>query len=194
MKLKLNTIISLVLFTSVVLAGCQSGAAAEMTATQEKTTIAATVEPSDTPTTAPTKTPTIHPTITASATFTETPADEELTDDKTSEADSPTATATAMKIADWSSAEFYTSGSLAHWQYFIALKFDGHITGNYYAIVDKNKDYDCEVLPMYPDRLYCDGPQAAFMDYVKFQVFDADTDEMVYEERLWIPGSYSTAQ
>ena len=192
MKLKLNTIISLVLLASFLLASCQSNTAViENTATPEKpTTAATTVKLTDTPTKAPTKTPTIHPTITASATFTGTLSDEESSDNQTSEESTPTATATAMKIADWSSAEFYTSGSLAHWQYFIALKFDGQITGNYYAIVDKNKDYDCEVLPMYPNRLYCDGPQAAFMDFINFQVFNADTDEMVYEERLWIPGSY----
>ena len=193
MKSKLNTIISLVLLTSFALASCQSSNTVENTSTADEPSVAAaTLEPTDTPTKDPTKTPTIHPTITASATFTETMAkDDGIVDGDTDEIIS-TPTATAMKIADWSSAEFFTSGSLPHWQYFIALKFDGQITGNYYAIVDKNKDYDCEILTMYPDRLYCDGPQAAFMDYVKFQVFDADTDEMVYEERLWIPGSYYT--
>ena len=101
-----------------------------------------------------------------------------------------TATPTEVKIADWTSAKFFTGGALADWQYFIALQFDGNLTGSYYAMVDKNKNYKCEILAMYPNRLYCHGPQAAFMDYVRFEVFDKTTDEKVYEERVWVPGTY----
>jgi hypothetical protein len=192
MKSKNNILIGLVLLTSIFLASCQSTGSIENTATPDKSTAAATDKPTNTTTVQPTETATIHPTVTASVTFTETAvSDENMTVDNVEEAQ-VTPTATVMKIADWNSASFFTSGSLPHWQYFIALQFDGQISGNYYAVVDKNKNYDCEILPMYADRLYCDGPQAAFMDFVKFQVFNADTDEQVYEEHIWIPGSFYT--
>jgi hypothetical protein len=195
------TLISLGLITLLLAAGCsanQQAAIPETTIAASSTAVATNIKaaPAVTATTKPTSKPTAKPSS--------TPIETELTEPTLSSVEPPagsststtiatlteTPTATPVKIADWSSAEFYTGGALAHWQYFIALQFDGNITGEYYAVVDKNKDYKCTILTLYPNRLYCDGPQAAFMDFVKFEVFDAKTDEKVYEEQIWIPGTY----
>ena len=187
-----NFIISLVSFILLFLAACNAAPQTAPTITKASSTKTAAQVSTSTNTVVDTAT--LVPTKKASKTPTPDPvADESLAPENqltaTLEATS-TATATPVKIADWRSAKYYTGGALAHWQYFIALEFDGNITGEYYAVVDKNKDYKCTVLPMYPNRLYCDGPQAAFMDYVDFVVYDAKTDQQVFKDRIWIPATY----
>ena len=188
-----NLFVSLVLFSLLLSAGCSAAPQAATPTTAAAIAVTDTIAPTETQ--APSATETDVPTKKPSATASETSAAKTTVIEETQ---GPTSTSTstdtpeptAVKIADWSSAKYYTGGALAHWQYFIALEFDGNITGSYYAIVDKNKDYKCTVLPMYPNRLYCDGPQAAFMDYVDFVVYDATTDQQVFQDRIWIPGTY----
>lgn len=185
------TLVSLFLIATLIASGCQAkdntaDQAEKPAATSASTLVIQPTEtvvlPSATSTKRPTQKPTAKPTENSDGSVTPTL-------DATAK-NTATATPTEIKIADWTSAKFFTGGALADWQYFIALQFDGNLTGNYYAVVDKNKNYKCEILAMYPNRLYCHGPQAAFMDYVRFEVFDKTTDEKVYEERVWVPGTY----
>jgi hypothetical protein len=187
--------ISLVIIATLLASGCQSNEATAnqgdaSTATLPSVQVAKSTETMvKASATATKQQPTLKPTLKATQESTDaTTAALELT--AQASITPATLTPTAIKIADFSSAKFFTGGALPNWQYFIALEFDGHLTGEYYAVVDRNKDYSCEILPMYPHRLYCDGPQAAFMDFVRFEVFDAKTDKKVYEERIWIPGTY----
>ncbi|MBI9048158.1 MAG: hypothetical protein JEZ00_01960 [Anaerolineaceae bacterium] len=184
-----SSLIGLVLIATLMAAGCQANTTVISTSTPAAPTIAPTkTELAITDTAEPTNTATAKATKTKIAT--ETAVVETTTEETLTKTAVVSPTATPMQLADWSSAEFYTSGSLANWQYFIALQFDGYITGEYYAVVDKNKDYKCEILEMYPNRLYCHGPQAAFMDFVRFEVFDVSSDEIVYQEKIWVPGTY----
>jgi hypothetical protein len=190
-------LISLFLIATLIASGCQANESTADQAEKPAATSASTqvIQPTETvvlPSATSTKRPTLKPTSkpTENSDGSLAPTLDATTKSTATATLQVTATPTEVKIADWTSAKFFTGGALADWQYFIALEFDGNLTGSYYAVVDKNKNYKCEILAMYPNRLYCHGPQAAFMDYVRFEVFDKTTDEKVYQERVWIPGTY----
>jgi hypothetical protein len=194
---KIITLVSLVILATIIASGCQAKSNTADQAEKPAATSASTlvIQPTETvvvPSATATKRPTLKPTIkpTEKSDGSITPTLETTAKGTATATIQVTLTPTEVKIADWSSVKFFTGGALADWQYFIALQFDGNLTGNYYAVVDKNKNYKCEILAMYPNRLYCHGPQAAFMDYVNFEVFDKSTNEKVYAERIWIPGTY----
>jgi hypothetical protein len=186
---KIITLVSLVILATIIASGCQAKSNTADQAEKPAATSASTlvIQPTETvvvPSATATKRPTLKPTIkpTEKSDGSITPTLETTAKGTATATIQVTLTPTEVKIADWSSVKFFTGGALADWQYFIALQFDGNLTGNYYAVV--------EILAMYPNRLYCHGPQAAFMDYVNFEVFDKSTNEKVYAERIWIPGTY----
>ncbi len=190
------TLVSLIILSILIASGCQAkDNAADQIEKTAATSVTLVIQPTETvvlPSATATKRPTLKPTAkpTQALDGSETATVELTLEDTSAPTLAVTMTPTEVKIADWSSAKFFTGGALADWQYFIALQFDGNLTGEYYAVVDKNKDYKCEILAMYPNRLYCHGPQAAFMDFVRYEVFEKSTDEKVYEERIWVPGTY----
>lgn len=138
-----------------------------------KTTPTVTLPPVPTRTRAPTTTEA--PTVTAvpSATLTATPL--------------PTATLTPTPVSELAKAKIYTIGFLPKWRFFFALEIPEKIQGSYYALVDKNKRYNCEIRTDKPNRLYCIGPQARIDDWVDYGVYEKDTDRLVYEGRIFVP-------
>ena len=158
-----NLLLTLSMLCMVILLSACSGPLAAPTAT-------ATEKP---PTTTPVPTKTTAPTATA----TETPVP--------SATPTITLTPTATFQADFSKAELYTAGPLANFRFLIAIELAEPVQGEYYALVDQNKEYTCEVLAEYPDRLYCTGRQAAAEDYVFFQVFESATDRVVFSGEVW---------
>ena len=82
----------------------------------------------------------------------------------------------------------YTAGFLPKWRYFFAVKVPSDtIEGEYYAIVDRNKEYSCEILAAYPNRLYCTGPLSAANDFIDYVIFEKDTDLKVFEGSIFVP-------
>jgi len=96
-----------------------------------------------------------------------------------------TLTPTATFQADFSKAELYTAGPLANFRFLIVVELAEPVQGEYYSLVDKNKEYSCEVLAEYPSRLYCSGPQAAADDFVLFQIFESTTDRVVFSGEVY---------
>jgi hypothetical protein len=156
------TIISSMLCMAVLLSAC-GGTAVEQTATVPANPPTATPRPSET------KIPT--------ATITETPIP--------SATPTITLTPTATFQANFSKAELYTAGPLANFRFLIAVELAEPVEGEYYGLVDKNKEYTCEVLAAYPNRLYCTGRQAAANDFVTFQIFETATDRPVFAGEVW---------
>ena len=157
-----SILILTMLCMAVLLSACGTPAAAP--------TATVPVEP---PTATPKPTETAVPTATA----TETPVP--------SATPTITLTPTATFQADFSKAELYTAGPLANFRFLIAVELEEPVEGDYYSLVDKNKEYSCEVLPEYPNRLYCSGPQAAADDFVFFQVFESATDRVVFSGEVY---------
>jgi len=101
---------------------------------------------------------------------------------------SETSTATPAPLTDFSEASLYTTGSLSKWRYFFAVSVPSEaIEGQYYAIVDRNKEYTCEVLAAYPNRLYCNGPLAAANDFIDYAIYEKDTNLKVFEGNIFVP-------
>ncbi|MCD4671760.1 MAG: hypothetical protein K8R77_03760 [Anaerolineaceae bacterium] len=96
-----------------------------------------------------------------------------------------TPTPTATFQADFTTAGFYTAGPLTGFRFLIAVELKEPVKGEYYALVKKNKEYTCEVLAAYPNRLYCTGRQAAAQDYVTYQIFETATDRPVFAGEVW---------
>lgn len=146
----------------VILLSACAAAAPEPTATAPVPPTA-TLKPSETK--VPTATATETPIPSATPTITPTP--------------------TATFQADFSKAKLYTAGPLANFRFLIAVQLEDTVEGEYYALVDKNKEYTCEILAAYPKRLYCTGRQAAAEDYVTFQIFETATDRPVFAGEVW---------
>jgi len=103
-------------------------------------------------------------------------------------APSETPTRTPAPQTDFSEATLYTAGFLPKWRYFFAVKVPFEtIKGEYYAIVDRNKEYACEVLAAYPNRLYCTGPLSAANDFIDYVIYEQDTNLKVFEGNIFVP-------
>ena len=125
------------------------------------------------------------PTATSAPTETEVPTAISTETPVPSATPTITPTPTATFQADFSKAELYTAGPLKNFRFLIAVELAEPVQGEYYGLVDKNKEYKCEVLAAYPNRLYCSGRQAAANDFVTFQIFETDTDRPVFAGEVW---------
>ena len=166
MKIRQKSITGLLILVFIVIisTGCNpKGEATEITQIIPTTTKA----PSKTP--LPTKTITLTPTETTIPTLEDT------------------ATPTSLPGPDFSNAEVFSMGPMENWNFFFTIQIEEEITGEYHAVVDKNKDYKCFMMEDYPNRLYCHGPQVAFNDYVDYELYMDGVDEPVHTDEFFIP-------
>jgi hypothetical protein len=105
-------------------------------------------------------------------------------------APSPTQTSTPYAGMDFSQASILWGGFLPHWQYFVAIELPGPATSDFYAIVDYNKEYTCEVHVEFPNRLYCYGPQVRMADWAFIALYVKGNDNPVFEDRFFTPLKY----
>ena len=98
-----------------------------------------------------------------------------------------TVTFTPAPLTDFSKAKVIAAGSLPNWQCLIGIQVPEKIVGEYYAIVGKNKNYTCTVLPNLPNRIYCTGPLAGIDKTVNLQVFQKGLDYPVFETDVRMP-------
>lgn len=166
LRRKFITITLLISISSLLITACEP---------QESVPTIIHTETKVKPTTAPSKTS--EPTATFLPTVMHTPTPG-LT--KT-----PTLSLTPAK--DYSGVEFFTAGLLKKWRFFIAIKFPEKIEGEFYCLVDKNKEYTCTILEEYPDRLYCTGPLAGIDDWIEYAIYESGSNQLVYEDEVFIP-------
>ena len=86
----------------------------------------------------------------------------------------PSATSTPYENIDFSQVEIGFGGFLSEWRYFITLDFPEPVRGQYYALVDRNKPYQCEVRVETPTRLYCSGPLTALSSWTSVDLYVLD--------------------
>lgn len=83
-------------------------------------------------------------------------------------------------------ASILSTGFLSNWRYLVIIQAEAPLEGEYYAIVDVNKPYKCEIRSDYPDRLYCYGRQVRFADWAPIAVYNS-ADELLFEGEFFTP-------
>ena len=123
------------------------------------------------PTRPKTEEPTINPSVTHTATPTAT----------------ITITPTPTFISDFSGAQIAGYSYQNDYQTFvIAVRASGAIKGAYHVLIE-GFTYTCEVLPMYPNSLYCSGPPVPVEKRLTLQVIEAASGRLVFEDEFAVP-------
>jgi hypothetical protein len=167
LKHRFLILLSVLLCASILLAACASGGISLAKASSE------TPLPTDTtlPTPLPTNTPA--PTATSTAIPSSTPT--------------LTLTPTPTSIVDFTKLKVINVGFLENWQGLITFRFPGAVVGQYFLVVQDNKQYKCTLVPKYPDNLYCFGPLAAIADNVDISLYLDDSSTPVYQSTVFVP-------
>ncbi len=149
-----NRLLLFVLIALLGLAGCAGPAPQPATAT-----VPARPEPTRTlaPTLTPFPTETPRPTLTPTAT--ETPL--------------PTATFTPTPDPALAEIKLLGLGWYENYELLLSFQFPGPVDPGAYRVTLENKEYKCEVIRGYPDRLYCRGQGARVL--------------AGFEKEVWVP-------
>jgi len=100
---------------------------------------------------------------------------------------SPEAILTATGNSDFSEVKLSFGGFLSDYRYFVAFTFPEPVQGEYYALVDENKTYDCQVRTEYPNRLYCSGPLVASNNWAQIDLYQGDNRQPVWSGQFFVP-------
>ncbi|MDR3574191.1 MAG: hypothetical protein P4L50_10030 [Anaerolineaceae bacterium] len=163
-------LLSVLLCASIILTACSGSSTGGNPQAQAPTTV-----PLITDTTLPTQVPTDTPAPTA--TSTEVP----------SSTPTATITPTPTSIVDFSKLKIINIGFLQNWQGLITFKFPDAVKGEYFLVVQDNKQYKCTLQPKYPNNLYCFGPLAAIADNVDIALYLNDSSTPVYQSTVFVP-------
>ncbi len=98
-----------------------------------------------------------------------------------------TATIKPTLSSNLNQATIHTVGFLENWRAFFTLESPSEITGAFYAVLQRNKRYDCFTMIRYPNRLYCVGPVVGLDDFVSFTIYDQANDLPVFLGSVYIP-------
>ncbi len=148
---------------AIIFTSCAQQSPASGTPTMRPTNTVVPIQP------IPTSTPTIIPSLTQTLTPT------------------LTLTSTPAPLMDFSQAKVINIGLLPQWKCLITLQLPDEVKGQYFALVNRNKEYDCEVLKTANNRLYCIGPLAGVDKFVNFKLYQKDLDYPVFEADLRMP-------
>lgn len=140
----------------------------------------ATPAPTNTPvletaTTAPTATlrPSLTPAATATPAATETPL--------------PTTTLPPTPDPALSAIKLVGLAWLANYNLLLSFNFPGPVDANMYRVTLEDKEYTCEVLAQYPNRLYCHGQGAKVLATATVRVYSTGSNQPGFEQEVWVP-------
>lgn len=156
----------------------------EITSKTVQTAIAQTL--TAVPTSSPlpaTSTPTLSPSLTATTTartaaFWVTPQN--------------VATIIADPEPDFSLASIYSLAHLGNGHFLVTIEIPGsagNLKEKYTALINEEESLRCIILEEYPNRLYCNGPTEYAGKYVRFQLIDQVSGEVVFESQIGVPPS-----
>ena len=150
----------------LALAGCSTLFSPSITSTPVEG-MTSTPQPSITPrptqTPVPSDTPTPRPTSTATSTPTSTP--------------DPALAKVKFIGVSWR----------PHYDLMMSFQFPGPVDASQYTVMVENETYDCQVLPQYPDRLYCIGRGRNVYGLAHVQIFPKVSDQPGYVKDISIP-------
>lgn len=70
----------------------------------------------------------------------------------------------------------------------LSINFAAPVDPKAYRVVIEGKEvYQCQVLPQYPDRLYCIGRGRNVYDRITVTIFPVGQDAPVFEDRIYVP-------
>jgi hypothetical protein len=152
-------------------------ACAAPSATTAPTTapVLATATPSSTATQAPTETarPSLTPIATATPDATETIP--------------PTATLPPTPDPALSNVKMIGLAWYKNYDLLLSFQFSGPVNPKKYRVTLEDKEYSCEVLAQFPNRLYCRGQGAKVLAVAKVRIYPAGYDQPGFEKDVWVP-------
>ena len=98
---------------------------------------------------------------------------------------------TPTLLDDISQVRLAAHGVLPNWNYLFTFGFAEKVQGSYKLMVDQNKEYTCTTRSDQPLYLYCDGPMAAFDDYVEYVLSTEDGSQLVKTGQVFIPAEFT---
>lgn len=101
---------------------------------------------------------------------------------------------TPTLLDDISQVSLVAHGVLPNWNYLFTFGFSDTVKGSYRLMVDQNKEYTCTTRSDQPLFLYCDGPMAAFDDYVDYELKTGDGSQVVLLGQVYIPYEFPKNQ
>lgn len=136
------------------------------------------------PTTAP-----VLATQTAAPTLTPFPTETSRPTTTPSPTQTPLPTATYTPTPDPALAQIKLIGLAWYSNYdmLLSFQFPGPVDPRNYHVKLEDKDYNCEVLAQFPDRLYCRGDGAKVLTTAWVRVYPAGSDQPGFEKKMWIP-------
>ena len=155
---------------SLLLAACRgaatpglSPAATLAQATAAPLPTATLAVPSLTPTVLPTSSPTLQP--------------------------SPTITFTPAPTADLALSQVKLTGVswLPDYNFMLIFQFPAPVDPKNYRATLETKEYKCQVVAQYPNRLFCTGRGAAVESMAWVRLYQVGSDQPGFEQYTWIP-------
>lgn len=158
----------LIVIASLALSGCGS-TPTTLVPTQ---TVIPTVEVTTTPVATlplPSETPTIPP---------PTPTDAPVT---------PTIPPSPTADTSLADVELIGMGWMEDYQMLLSFQFPDEVEPEDYRVVMEEKDFACQVIAQFPDRLYCTGQGVKVLAVANIRVYPVGSTTPGFEKDVWIP-------
>jgi hypothetical protein len=69
----------------------------------------------------------------------------------------------------------------------LSFQFPGPVDPQKYRVTLEDKEYTCEVLAKYPNRLYCRGQGAKVLSTAAVRVYQVGSDQPGFDKEVWVP-------
>lgn len=104
-------------------------------------------------------------------------------------APSPTITLTPMATVDPLLSQVKLTGVswLSDYRFMLIFQFPAPVDPKNYRATLESKEYPCQVVAQYPNRLFCTGPGAAVQSMAWVRLYQVGNDQPGFEQRTWIP-------
>ncbi len=159
----------LVLFSALLLTSCSTPATP---AAPTPAPVRATATPMSTATPAPTET--LRPSLTPQA-------------PQPTSTSAPTATMPPTPDPALNDVKLIGLAWYSNYDLLLSFQFPGPVDPKDYRVTLEDKEYNCEVLAKYPDRLYCRGQGAKVLATANVRVYQAGSDVPGFEKDVWVP-------
>ncbi len=73
------------------------------------------------------------------------------------------------------------------YDYFFSFQFNQPVDAKNYRLMVEEKEYACQVLSEFPNRLYCIGPGAKVLSTAEVRLFQVESEVPAFEKDVWIP-------
>ncbi len=132
-------------------------------------------------------TPTLVPTGTPEPTQTLSPSLTPAVPPTTAATLAPTATLIPTLDPALSDVKLIGLAWYRNYDLLLSFQFKQPVDPKMYRVTLEDKEYNCEVLAKYPNRLYCRGQGAKVLSTADVRVYQAGFDQPGFEKEVWVP-------